>query len=173
MKEIWKDIPGYEGKYQVSNLGRVKSLDMVIKIHGNRPFTKAGRIKKLTKGNHGYYVVNLGLADLHTVHSLVMSAFVGPRKGKHIDHINSIRTDNRIENLQYVTQAENNAKQKFHYGENNYAAKLTNKEAIHIRDEYYRSGYYRGAITDIARGYRVSVAIVRDIVRNKTWVNVR
>lgn len=101
-EEIWKDIEGYEGLYQVSNIGRVKSLNY------NR--TGEEKILKLCKVR-GYLYVGLckdGKNKSLKVHRLVATAFIpNPENKPNIDHINTIRTDNRVENLHWVTQREN------------------------------------------------------------------
>jgi hypothetical protein len=100
MEEIWKDIPGFEG-YQASNLGRIKSFK----------WTKE-RILKSFIEKKGYCKVCLsqnGKMKTLSVHRLVLTAFIGyPESNKVCDHINRIRTDNRIENLRWVSIHENN-----------------------------------------------------------------
>lgn len=99
-REVFKAIPGFEGRYQVSDKGRVKTL--------NRG--KIGtKLMSLVSDGHGYKVVKLGKnRQIFRVHRLVMLAFVGPcPEGLQVDHINGIRDDNRPENLRYVTQKEN------------------------------------------------------------------
>ena len=96
--EIWKDIPGYEGLYQASNLGRILSLK----------FAKT-RILRLRKNNYGYFLVtlrNCNKSKTFSVHRLVLLAFVG-KSDLVVDHINEIKTDNRLCNLEYVTYEEN------------------------------------------------------------------
>lgn len=101
--EIWKDIKGYEGKYQVSNMGNVKSL--------NYRRTGKEKILKLHKNNSGYFMVGLYKDDKYKsflVHRLVAQAFISNLENKEqIDHINTIKTDNRVENLRWATQKEN------------------------------------------------------------------
>ena len=105
--EIWKDIKDYEGLYQVSNLGRIKSLK----------FGKE-RILKGTKNFHGYSLVALykdGKTKTITVHQLVSMAFLNHKPCGYklvVDHINTIKTDNRLENLQVITNRENLSKDK-------------------------------------------------------------
>lgn len=109
--EIWKDIRGYEGLYQVSNTGRIRSLDRYIKhSSGNGLQIMRGRVIKL-KLHNGYYFIGLhkdGKCITRNVHRLVAEAFIcNPENKPCIDHINTIKTDNRVENLRWCTQLEN------------------------------------------------------------------
>ena len=98
MEEIWKDIKGYEGLYQVSNLGRVKN------VKRNKVLSK--RLNKL--GYDSALLFKNGVGVNHGVHRLVYEAFVDKiPKGLEIDHININPTDNRLENLRLVTHKEN------------------------------------------------------------------
>ena len=103
MKEIWKDIKGYEGLYQISNLGRVKSLNY---IHTGRE-----KILKPSVDKQGYLNICLcknGVKKWYLVHRLVYEAFVGDiPKGMQVNHINEIKTDNRAVNLNLMTPKEN------------------------------------------------------------------
>lgn len=98
--EIWRDIPNYEGLYQVSNLGRIKSFHF-----------KSEKILRLCKDKDGYIYVGLskgGIVKLLKVHRLVASAFIlNPNNLPQIDHINAVKTDNRVENLRWTTAKEN------------------------------------------------------------------
>ena len=102
MKEIWKDIPKYEGVYLVSNLGRVKRI-----------YFKTSRILKPGLTKQGYPMVVLSIHNIRrtfAVHKLVAITFLNhtPCGNKLvIDHINGIKTDNRIINLQELTQRDN------------------------------------------------------------------
>jgi hypothetical protein len=121
MEEIWKDIPDYEGLYQVSNLGRVKSLPKEWKT-GKRTIRKHnGIILKQRKSPLGYYDVSLyknSIMKTRSVHQLVAIAFLGhnPNGVKLVvDHINDNPSDNRVENLQIVTQRFNSFKTQGKY----------------------------------------------------------
>ena len=103
-EEIWKPIKDYEGLYEVSNLGRVKSLN----------YRKTGKEKilKNIECNNGYLKVGLikfGKCKMCSIHRLVAEAFIpNPEDKPCIDHINTIKNDNRVENLRWVTHKENN-----------------------------------------------------------------
>ena len=110
IQEIWKDIPNYEGYYQVSNLGNVKSLARFNNL-GKR--VKERVLKNLVNTTNGYLVVNLskiGLVKTKQIHQLVAEAFLNHSQKGHklvVNHKNFNRQDNRVENLEIVTQREN------------------------------------------------------------------
>jgi hypothetical protein len=105
--EIWKDIKGYEGLYQVSNRGRVRRIFFINNV------TEKEKIKVLTplKHNHGYLSVSLcknGKQKMRLIHRLVAQAFIENKfNKKEINHINGNKKDNRVENLEWVTRKEN------------------------------------------------------------------
>ena len=105
-EEIWKDIVGFEGVYQVSNLGNVRRI-----IFRNKQVTKAQvtRMAPIVKDN-GYVYVSLrnkGIRKNHYVHRLVMSAFVGENVDLEVNHIDFNRSNNVLSNLEYCTHKEN------------------------------------------------------------------
>jgi len=109
--EEWRDVVGYEGYYQVSNFGRVRSVDRYIKHNKGGKRIWRGRVLRQTF-NCKYYRVHLS-KDNHIVcklvHRLVAEAFIPRIEGKdYVDHINADTKDNRVENLRWVTMAENN-----------------------------------------------------------------
>lgn len=108
--EIWKDVIGYEGKYMVSNLGRVKSLERTCKRSYGYIRIVPEIILKQTKRTDGYRDVALrknGKRITKTVHRLVLEAFRGIESNLECNYINWIKHDNRIENLEWVTKSQN------------------------------------------------------------------
>jgi hypothetical protein len=107
--EIWKDIHGYEGCYQISNLGRVKSLSRM-KSTGNLRYESDDIILKPGIVGRGYLHLSLwknGNKKQAYVHRLVIETFRG-KSTLTVNHKNGIKTDNRLENLEYCTYGENN-----------------------------------------------------------------
>ena len=162
-EEIWKDIPNYKGMYQVSNLGRVKSF-------------KRGkeRVLKTVPHKDGYYLVALykgGERKMNLVHRFVMLAFVG-ESDLQVNHINGIKTDNRLENLEYCTALENtrhahNAGLANAKGEKNCKSKITEDQAKAIKYEHQEMMQ-----KDIAKIYNIAQAQVSRIRAGKIWTHI-
>lgn len=111
-QEIWKPVVGYEGFYEVNQFGCVKSLSIRYTTTNGKTYSRKEKILTPTiNGNDGYYTVTLtkdGKCKRTLVHRIVAMAFIpNPNKLPFIDHINTIKTDNRVENLHWVTQKGN------------------------------------------------------------------
>lgn len=108
--EEWRPIKDYEGLYEVSNMGRVRSLDGEIITSNGKKIHLKGKILKLQLNNSGYLFVGLNKHNKKHfyVHFLVAKSFIPNLENKQfIDHINTNKTDNRVENLRWVTREEN------------------------------------------------------------------
>lgn len=112
MEEKWKDIRGYEGYYQISNLGRVKSLDRAVVYSDGRVRKFPGKIMALTDiSNAGYIVVSLqknNIREKFTIHKLVASHFCpNPDNKPIVNHLDENKLNNRSDNLCWATYTEN------------------------------------------------------------------
>ncbi len=102
-RRVWRDIKGYEGKYQVSNIGEIRSLD----------YNRTGKVKKLRQrtDNDGYKFVRLyknGKCKYYSVHRLVAQAFIPNSNGLlEVNHINEVKDDNRVSNLEWCDRKYN------------------------------------------------------------------
>lgn len=108
MQEIWKDIKYFEGMYQVSNFGRVRSVDRF----DNMGRLRKGNIKVSRDNGHGYLAVQMyrdNKPKVRYVHRLVAQTFIdNPDNKPEVHHIDSDRSNNKLDNLQWVTSKENN-----------------------------------------------------------------
>lgn len=110
--ETWKEIPGYVGLYEVSDLGRIRSLGRMCNSKNNSVQKKRARILSQEITIHGYCRVRLygedGKGAHKAVHRIVAETFIRPMKnGEQVNHLNEIKTDNRLSNLEICTPKEN------------------------------------------------------------------
>ena len=109
-EEIWKDIEGYEGLYQVSNMGRVKSLERTVRC-GRGYKIIPERIRKARKNNYGYLQLNLykdGKIKSYKIHRLVAQAFLeNPDNLPEVNHIDENKQNNYVENLEWCSKSYN------------------------------------------------------------------
>lgn len=154
--EVWRDIAGYDG-YQVSSMGRVKSVDRIVTV-GNHKRKVRGLILKLVNDKDGYKIVSFkkGNGDKSyrkRVHRLVAEAFIeNPNNYDCIDHINGVRNDNRVENLRWCTVKMNS----------NYELALANKSEA-IRNSYIKNPYLRQVRAETwGKSGRIKVEVFKD-----------
>ena len=180
--EIWKDVKGFEGRYQVSNLGRIKSLRWMQKHQTGKMFLKRERFIKVRIGKcfNGYNAVALEkngdqIGCFH--HRIIAEAFIAnPQNKPFINHINGIKTDNRIENLEWCTRSEN-AKhavriglQKVRVGSAHSMAKLNDSDVLSIRLRY-SLGESSWKIFKSFNGSQ-SYTNIKDIIAKRTWAHL-
>ena len=161
--EEWRIIP-FDHNYMVSNLGRVRSY----RVHTGR-----AKMLKPTKHRQGYVVLRL-TEHQYLVHRLVAAAFIpNPEGKKTVNHLNGVKDDNRVENLEWATQSENN-KHAFrtglkHYTEKQLQVRLSNVkipiEIAHKVKELYQQGMKQ---CKIAEQLNVNRSFVCRVVNNKT-----
>lgn len=170
MEEVWKDIKGFEGLYQFSNLYRVKSSPRA---------TTSGKILKIQIGGHGYPHVSLcknGKYKIRKIHHLVLEYFIGPCPyGMECRHKNDIKTDYRIQNLIWGTKIENaqdrisNGKQIRNLGSKNGMAKLIDENILEIRKLINA----KIPIKIIAKRFNISERAIYSIDSGESWSHIK
>lgn len=173
IRETWKDIPGFEGRYQVSDLGRVRSLDREwtqMSKHGT-PYVhrKSGQLLRPGPSTAGHLTVALGKGKSRLVHQCVLLAFVGPRPGGADSlHLNGDETDNRLENLAWGSRGDNGRHKKWHKGQSTY--KLRPEQIAEIKRVL--SVRKRGDQAALADQFGVSETTIWSIKTGRTHVDV-
>ena len=168
MKEIWKDIKGYEGYYQVSNFGRIRSVERKIYNPYNRKNSRyKSIIRKPTVDKHGYLEINLCKnckSKKHLVHRIVAEAFIpNPTRYPCINHKDENKQNNSVNNLEWCTPKYNanygcrNKKLSIARTNNMYNQKpvmcIETKEVfINSRDAERKTGYKSRSIRDVCNG---------------------
>lgn len=176
MEIIWKDVPSYEGYYQVSSCGLIKSIERIVKYRENHSGLRKERILKANVMKHGYVHVVLCIdKEKKTLkaHRLVALAFIpNPENKPCVNHINGIKTDNRVENLEWCTYAENTQhayKNKLHSGikgEKSHLSKLKTDDIMKIR-LLYSEGLH--SQNELGKIFNVSQSQIYRIVNNINW----
>lgn len=174
-RETWKHIAGHEGAYEVSDLGRVRSLDrhVICGRHGETRAVKGRIMKPAVKLPGGYLVLNIGKSNLRHVAHLVAEAFIGPRPaGMDVCHDDCDPTNNAATNLRYDTRTGNMADTvgagRSSRGVERPAHRLTEVQAGEIRAKYVP---YRHTARMLAEEYGVPRSTVEAVLRSNspTW----
>jgi len=169
--EDWRPVVGWEGIFEVSSLGRIRRLLTASRMRGSR-----GRILKAAIHNRNCMSICLQYRDRKTtaiVHTVVMAAFIGPRPAGYItNHINNDWRDNRLANLEYITQKQNVAHSyrqgRAPLGMNKPCAKLTDDAVRDIRRRYAKGEVQ----TVLAAEYGITQVQISSVVRRRTWKHV-
>lgn len=174
--EIWKPIPGYENTYEVSNLSNIRSIDRRVPLGSRSKFVKGQPIKP-TLHHSGYMIFSLaknGRAITTSVHRIVAQLFVdNPHDLPEVNHIRPPKTNNRADNLEWVTQAQNlqhavetgliNRK-----GDKNIKAKLKESDVVQI-NWFYMDGM---SSKEISEKYSVHQSSIVKILNGTTWGHI-
>lgn len=166
MKEIWKDIPEYEGLYQVSNLGRIKSL-------------RRNKLMSLNTGSIEYYQVKLTKNKVirsYLLHRLVAITFIpNPSNLKEINHKDSNKLNNYIDNLEWVTSKQNtkhsydSGRKKPMRGELGPLAKINNAQVVEIRRLIKEGNLTQ---TKIGQMFGLKPSAISSIKKRQTWKDI-
>lgn len=176
MIELWRSVTSHPDLYEVSSFGRVKSLGRKIVYPGGWEKSFQPKILK-PRVVGGYHHVTL--TDLHrkklqiSVHVLVATYFIGPRpEGFHLDHLNAIKSDNRVENLEWVTRSENTKRAHgmglmtgVRRGEDSNLSRIKEEAVLKIA-ELDDAGVKR---YKIASQFGVTTSTVSSICNGQTW----
>lgn len=178
MTEEWRPIAGYEGLYEVSNIGRIRSLRLRAGRYDRERATPLIRAMRL---HDGYPVIDLPGPDrkrkteiTFRVHCIVCETFNGPKPdGFECAHLNGDRADCRAENLKWASPTENQSHRILHgtdcRGSRQYSAILTEQDVIRMRREYV---HRRGQIKEWANNFGCTTGAVWRAINGKTWRHI-
>lgn len=166
MSEMWKDVVGFEGHYEVSDLGRIKSLKV-------GPGTFRGKILSPAKSPSGYFTVLLYLNRkrfTYRVSTLVCRAFIGyPSKGLQINHKDGVKNNNSLSNLEYVTASEN-VRHAFRIGLH---PKMANQKLVPWEVVFIRAMRHSGHTQKlVASCFDVTFGLVGHILHGRAWKRI-
>lgn len=172
--EIWKSIANYYGFYEVSTLGRVRSLDSTLTTKKGVIRTRFGRVMSLNKKKNGYLSVMFSINENKKrfyAHRLVAISFIDNIENKtEVNHINGIKNDNRVENLEWVTKSENSIHAikngLIQIGQYSTSSKLKDLQIIAIRRLFKINPNFNKV--NLAKKLGVSDATIHKIIRNQS-----
>jgi predicted XRE-type DNA-binding protein len=177
--EIFKDVKGYEGFYQVSNLGNVRSLERKV-AHRKKGYWQVLKERILKPGNNGKGYLYLtfrkeGEAKNQTIHRLVANAFLdNPENKRCVNHKDGNKLNNKVSNLEWNTHIENmqhayKTGLRNQTGEKNHSTNLKDIEVCQIKDLLNSKRFYQ---REIGKFYGVTRATITGIARGKTWKHI-
>lgn len=187
--EVWKDIKGYEGVYQVSNYGNLRSLTRTIDDKNGKIKIIKGKSLKASTTSYGYKSVvfrnGLNKENLR-VHRLVAQAFIENKDNKpYVNHLDGNKANNRVDNLEWCTNSENMKhafgtglkepsnpnKNGLTQGSKHHKSKLTEKDVIFIGSNSKANGGFMKN-TELAEKFGVTKVTIGYVVNNKIWKHV-
>lgn len=167
------DIPGFEGLYLINREGQVRSIPSPPKKIGRK---RTGALLKIILGRGGYHQVTLrkdGKQNNYLVHRLIATTFIpNPDNKPTVNHKNSVRTDNSLQNLEWATYSENNkhaylnGRNPSRFGEDHPGAKLTEDEVRQIRRLYMPR---KITMKTLAGTFGVTPSVIHAIIERRTW----
>lgn len=179
--EKWLPIVGFEGVGLVSNLGNVKTIDRFF-MRGEHKVKRNGQIRKPSVNKKGYLYIPIravingkGCVKNKTIHRLVAEAFIpNPENKPQVNHINGEKSDNRVENLEWVTNAENmqhaykSGLRTAPSGVDSPYSVFSKQDVLDIRDSF-KNGISQ---IELAKKYNVTTGCISGICRKRTYANI-
>jgi hypothetical protein len=179
MDETWKDIPGYEGYYQASSLGKIRSLDRVSTHWKGITQIKKGKEISISADIKGYLKISLmksGTRKSFKAHRLIAITFLDNKDNlSDVNHKNLNKADNSVSNLEWCSHKENcehaslNGRKGGGMGSKNHFSKLTETDVLEIRDLFKIGKETRKSL---AEKYSVDYTLIWQIVARKAWKHI-
>jgi len=177
--EEWRDIPGYEGEYQVSSYGNVRSLDRILTSRmpsrGYPRLAKGRLLKPQALSPHGYGYLYVGLRHNRNKHvsNLVALAFIGPKPNKSMEvaHNDGLPVNNRAQNLRYATASEN-ANDKMIHGTWGIGEKCPNSILTDEQVRIIRKLLVEQSVSEVAKQFEVGIGAISLIAQGRRWTHV-
>lgn len=178
--ETWKAVSGFEGLYEVSTCGAVRSVDRVVpdSMHGTRR-CRSKVLRPNAQKNTGYLYVTLyqnAKGASRNVHKLVADAFIpNPDNLPEVDHVNGRKAENNVENLERVTRLENVKRAWAHglyprqCGEGINTSKLSEEDVLEIRRLHATTVPNQ---SELGRRFSVRSATINSIVKGRSWTHL-
>ena len=176
MREKWLPIPSFEGQYEVSDQGRVRSVEREVVDVNGKIRRYQGLILQTAPNPGGYSCVRLGRGNPILVHYAVATAFIGIRpRGAQVRHLNGVKADNRKKNIRYGTPKQNQADRRTHgthlCGEQTHTAVLTAKQVVRIKRILKTKN--RPTHGNIAEKFGVTRPTITAIATGRNWAHVK